>query len=77
MTAAGGAPASEPFIANEREIWMIAGLMIQEFGDYAVVEASMRADKALSESDIENQGLWRRVIKAISELTETEGETIH
>jgi hypothetical protein len=77
MTTAGGAPASEPFIPNEREIWTIAGLMIQEFGDRAVIEAALRADKALSKNDIDNQGLWRRVIKAITDLTETEGETIH
>ena len=77
MKTAGEATAAEPFIATERDIWTIAGLMLQEFGNQAVLEASVRADRALSESDFVNEGLWRRVIRAISDLTETEGGTIH
>lgn len=65
------------FIATDKEVWRIAGLMLQEFGDSAVIEASMRADKALAESDFDNQGLWRRVIRAISALTAIDAETIH
>jgi len=66
-----------PLSVTDRDIWTIAGLMVQEFGDHAAIEASLRADKALSASDIENQRLWRRVIKAIGALTGIEGETIH
>lgn len=77
MKTAGHGPAAEPFIATDRDIWTIAGMMVQEFGERAVLEASIRAGKALSEDDSENQLLWRRVIRAISALTETEAETLH
>lgn len=62
---------------TEREIWTIAGLMVEEFGSEAVLEASMRADKAMGESDLVNQRLWTRVVRAITELTDTDAGTVH
>jgi hypothetical protein len=75
MTTTDDRSANAAFVATERDIWIVAALMVQEFGGRALIEASVRADKALSESDIER--LWRRVIRAISALTETETEIIH
>jgi hypothetical protein len=77
MKTAGEVTAAGAFVATEREIWTIAGLMLQGFGDKAVIEAAMRANRASLHNDICSQGLWRRVSKAISALTETEAETIH
>jgi hypothetical protein len=69
--------AIQSFVATDREIWTVAGLMLQQFGDRAVVEASLRAQAARSNSDVENDALWRRVIKAIAALTETQAGIMH
>ena len=62
---------------SEREIWLIAGLMLQEFGGRAESTAYQRAEKALETKDVAGQSLWNRVIRSISAITETEGETLH
>lgn len=62
---------------TDREVWLLAGLMLQEFGSQAVITASQRADEALDKANLDGQRLWRRVVRAITAITETEGETLH
>lgn len=62
---------------TDREVWLIAALMLQEFGSQAVITASQRADEALDKANLDDLQLWKRVVRAISAITETEGETLH
>jgi hypothetical protein len=46
------------------EIWMIAGLLIDEHGDNALDIAQERAEKALTEDDLTGHATWRAVRNA-------------
>ncbi|HEX6957305.1 MAG TPA: hypothetical protein VF194_04900 [Ferrovibrio sp.] len=63
-------------IGSDREIWLAAGLMIQEYGAHAVIKASQCADEALALGDLDNQRLWKRVIRSIAAITEP-GDAAH
>jgi hypothetical protein len=43
------------------EIWMIAGLLLDEHGSFALDIAQHRAGEALSEDDITGHAVWRAV----------------
>lgn len=77
MTLRNSSPADKGIVLSDRDIWLTAGLMLQEFGSHAVLVASQRADKALTNADLDHQHLWKRVVRAIAAITETEGETLH
>lgn len=77
MKAAVEAPSVAAFVLTERDIWLTAGMMLQEFGSQAVIVASQRADQALATAELDHQRLWKRVVRAIAAITETEGETLH
>lgn len=64
-------------IGSERDVWLIAGSMIQEYGSKAVIEASIRADRCLKVSDLENSLLWKRVVRAIASLTDLNQSVLH
>jgi len=50
--------------ADWLEIWMIAGLLVDEHGKEAVAVARKRADRALSEDDDKESAIWRAVSSA-------------
>jgi hypothetical protein len=50
--------------ADWLEIWMIAGLLVDEHGKQAVSVARERADRALSENDDKENAIWRAVSSA-------------
>jgi hypothetical protein len=58
------------------EVWVIAGLLVDEFGSGARVVARERANQALSAGDSANHDVWRAVGKAaeayLAPLTEAE-----
>jgi hypothetical protein len=62
---------------SERDIWLIAGSMIQEYGSKAVIEASARAERCLKVSDLENSLLWKQVIRAIASVTDLDQSVLH
>jgi len=47
--------------ADWLEIWMIAGLLVDEHGNEAIAVARKRADRALSEHDDNEGAIWRAV----------------
>jgi len=61
----------------DREIWIAAGLMIQEYGNQAVIQAAIRAEEASAAADMDNVLVWKRVARAIAEFTNTDGITAH
>ena len=46
------------------EVWVIAGLLVDEFGSGARAVVRQRADAALSAGDAVNHGVWRAVAAA-------------
>jgi hypothetical protein len=46
---------------DKLEIWMIAGLLLDEHGSFALDIAQQRAGKALTEDDITGHAVWRAV----------------
>jgi hypothetical protein len=50
--------------ADWLEIWMIAGLLVDEHGKEAVSVARERADRALFEHDDKENAVWRAVSSA-------------
>lgn len=46
------------------EIWMIAGLLLDEHGSNALRIAQRRAGKALTEDDVTGHAVWRAVHNA-------------
>jgi hypothetical protein len=60
--------------ADWLEIWMIAGLLVDEHGPQAVAVAKSRAAKALGEDDIRANAVWRAVISAAETYLRTEGQ---
>lgn len=62
-------------LISERDIWMAAGDYIERHSEFAAIEASKQADYFLSKGDLAGQRVWQRVVKAITSMTEVEGET--
>ena len=54
---------------SDREIWQAANAMIKRYGDDAATEAESRADELLVEGDAEGYAIWRRIMKAVEELS--------
>ena len=42
--------------------------MIQRHGDLADIQSATRADELLAKGDIDGQGVWMRILRAIDEL---------
>ena len=57
---------------DERDIWRAAKLLIDQHGDDASVNAVMRADELIEVGDVQGVYVWKRVLKAIEELTSSD-----
>jgi len=53
---------------NETDIWRIAGLLIEEYGEEAVSLATKRADAVLAEGDADAFTTWLQIVQAIETL---------
>jgi hypothetical protein len=54
---------------QQKDIYGIAQFMIVQHGDDAAVHAAMRADQLIEAGDVQGIYVWKRVLKAIEELT--------
>ena len=59
-------------MACDLDIYRAANVLIRKHGDKAAIHAAMRADELLEAGDMDGAATWRRIIKAIEELTSTE-----
>jgi hypothetical protein len=50
----------------EVEIWRIANLMLQRFGDAAVAESARRVEELADDGDLAGVAVWLRVLEAIT-----------
>ncbi len=57
---------------SNRDIYRSAKLLMDEHGDDALIQASMRADALLEAGDMEGRAVWLRILKAVEELQATE-----
>jgi len=51
------------------DIWRAANLMIELFAEKAELQAAIRADALLEEGDAEGFSVWRRISRAIRNLS--------
>ena len=72
--------AERTAMTSDIDIYRTAKLLIDRHGDDAVIEAAMRADKMLEQSDLDGLATWNRILRAIEELRagkRPEGEQLH
>ena len=55
----------------EIDIWRVANLMLNRYGDVALAESAKLADELAANGDLADVALWLRVIDAIRQLTMT------
>jgi hypothetical protein len=55
----------------DRDIWLTANLMLKRHGADAEIQAAMKADEMTSRGDLAGWNVWRRVLTAVRELTNT------
>lgn len=53
---------------SDLDIWRAANLLIVRYGADAEIEAATRADLMLERGDLDGQGVWKRIRRAIIEL---------
>lgn len=68
------ANTSFALILSDREVWNIAGEYIDRFSDFAAIEAAKQADWFLQNGDLAGQRNWQRIVKAITFMTDADGE---
>lgn len=56
---------------SERDIYITAKFLIDQYGDDSTYEASARADALLEAGDIDGQRVWLRILKAIKDIQNT------
>ena len=63
---------------SDLDIYRSAKLLIDQYGDQAVIEAARHADAMLAKGDMDGRAVWLRVIKVIEELqAEAPSGTVH
>ncbi len=67
-------------MTSDLDIYRSANLLVKRHGEDAPIEAAMRADTALEKGDLGGYRTWKRILRAVEELQETEpksGEAVH
>jgi hypothetical protein len=65
---------------SDGEVWQCAQLMVERFGDDAMLEAAGRADELLENGDMIGSETWHRILNAIERLqarAPADGEGVH
>ena len=52
----------------EIEIWRVANLMLNRYGDQATAESAKRAEELAADGDLAGVATWLRVIDAVRQL---------
>lgn len=55
----------------EIDIWRVASLMLKRYGSNAELESARRADEIWDDGDMAGAAIWRRIIDAIGQLSNT------
>src|SRR5262245_52325334 len=62
-----------PAVIREIDIWRVAVLMVNRYGDEAKLDSLRRAAELTVDGDHAGTAIWRRVAIAIEQLTDTTG----
>ena len=63
---------------NESDMWRTAALLINRYGDDALLAAWRRAEQLGATGDVEGQRDWARILNAVNEfLSETHDGRLH
>ncbi len=63
-------------MTDEIDVCRAAAVLLRERGENAAIEAAMRADVLLGQSDMEGRAVWLRVLAAVNELEATEPDGV-
>lgn len=55
-------------LTPQRHIWACANTLIQQYGETAWFQASVRADELLAASDLEGHKMFMAILKRIEDL---------
>jgi hypothetical protein len=58
-------------VIPEIDIWRVADLMLNRFGDEAAAESARRAEELADDGDLAGVAVWLRVFDAVRKLAET------
>jgi hypothetical protein len=58
-------------VIPEIDIWRVANLMLNRYGDEALAESAKRAEELADDSDLAGVATWLRVIDAVRQLATT------
>ena len=67
-------------IPSDNKIFLAASMIVDEYGDDALIRASQHYDDLLDQGDIDELLVWGRIVEAVRGLlleVEREGETLH
>ena len=71
LTAGRGSTSTFPGMIPEIDIWRVADLMLERYGDEADIESAIRAEELADAGDWAGEAVWRRIIDAIGQLENT------
>ena len=55
-------------VIPEIDIWRVANLMLNRYGDEADIESAIRAEELAEKGDWTGEAIWRRVTDAMGQL---------
>jgi len=55
-------------MSSDPEVYRAANLIIQKYGDGAIIYAGARADKLRADGDEQGNNMWLKVLDAVQEL---------
>ncbi len=62
------------------DIYRTANVLVKHHGQAAPIHAAMRADAMLEKGDLDGYAVWKRILRTIEELQETDpkpDEAVH
>ena len=59
-------------MTSDLDIYRSASVLIKRHGQDAPIHAAMRADAMLEKGDLGGLAVWKRILRAVEELQETE-----
>ena len=68
---------TEGAVMSERDVWMAAGVLIREFGEQAIIEASNKADQFQKLGDVDGQRTWMRIVHAAAAMLDVDSRMAH
>ena len=67
-------------MTTDLDIYRSAHALIQQHGEWAAIEATMKADAMLDKGDLDGAAVWRRIVAAVNDIQREEpavGERRH